>query len=92
MYRVRIECSGEVLEIMETDQMTSSAVYKSVLSDIKWHAFMDLPLKSYDTYSGYVYKNGKLAYLLSFTRIRDLKWTAITRSSDLKTCVIRSFN
>lgn len=92
MYRVRIECDGEVLEFMETDQMTSRAVYKSVLSDIKQYAFRDLPLKSYGTYSGYVYKNGKFAYLLSFMRIRDLKYAAVTRPCDLKTCVIRSFN
>ena len=92
MYRVRIDCDGEVLELMETDQMTSREVYKSVLSDIKRYAFMDLPLKSYGTYYGCVYTNGKPAYLLSFTRFRDLVGLAITRSSDQKTYVIRSFN
>ena len=91
MYSVRIECSGEVLEIMETDQMTSSGVYKSVLADVKWHAFKEHGRGCAGRYEAYVYKNGACRYLIALSIRHSIShyWLGVTRESDLKTCVIK---
>lgn len=91
MYKVIIKCNGVVDEIMETRKMSSGEVYKTALSAIKSGAHME-KLSSYDRfvcYDAYVYKNGKLVYLLELiTRFIDSEWIGITRTSDMKLCVI----
>lgn len=93
MYKVIIKRNGAVDEIMETDKMTSRDVYKSALADIKGCAHVE-KLSCYDRsdrYEAYVYKNGKVVYLLALSaRFLEAEWIGITRASDLKTCVIRS--
>lgn len=92
MYKViikRVGAPDEIMEIMETDKMTSRDVYKSVLANIKW---MNHIAKSsiYDIYDARVYKDGKFLYLLSLCEYFYLskKWIGLTRACDLKTCVI----
>ena len=93
MYKVIIKRDGAVDEIMETDKMTSRDVYKSALADIKGCAHME-KLSGYDRSDrceAYVYRNGKIAYLLALsTSFIESDWIGITRAADLKTCVIRS--
>lgn len=93
MYKVITRCNEEVVKIMETDKMTSRDVYKSALADIKGMSHIEKS-SDYDRYEAYVYKGGKLLYLLALGDYRYLsaKWMGITRESDLETCVMRSFN
>lgn len=92
MYKVRIECNGEVLEIMETDKMSSSAVYKTVLADIKGFYHREALGRSYVRYNAFVYKDGKFLYLLALACYGCLslseRWLALTRADDMKTCFI----
>ena len=91
MYRVIIKRDGAIDELMEIRKMSSGEVYKTVLSAIKGCAHME-KLSGYDRsvrYDAYVYKNGKFVYLLGLSTIFiDSEWIGITRSSDLKTCVM----
>lgn len=92
MYKVIIKRDSATDEIMETDKMTSRDVYKSALADIKRMAHIEKS-SYYDRYDAYVYKDGKILYLLALSdyRYSSAKWMGLTRASDLKTCVIRSF-
>lgn len=93
MYKVIIKCDGATEVIMETDKMTSRDVYKSALADIKWLSHIETA-SIYDRYDAYVYKDGKLLYLLGLSDYRRLsaKWIGITRACDLKTCIIQDYS
>lgn len=96
MYKVVIKCDGKIDEIMETEQMRSKDVYECILADFKDRAHREKLTRNvadrYAQYDAYVYKNGKILYLISLrTRFFiDSEWIGITRGVDLKTCVIRA--